>query len=134
VVLASDAEGWTYENGPEIVSIFREQGGVGALQLSFARRRPPEAPTPEAVTTIAKSYATQRGWRLRDEAIRLRTIDNSPCAEFDYVQSNGENSYWQVWHVLDAARLAFATYLCEPADAKIEQSERETIVTSLKWL
>ena len=127
-------EGWVHEDRSDIVSIFREDDGVGALQLSFARRTPPEPPTPDAARTIAQSYAAQRGWRLRDEAIGLTTVDGSPCAAFDHVEVNGENTYWQVWHIRDGTRLVFVTYVCEPEEAGVEQSERNAIVASLRWI
>jgi hypothetical protein len=127
-------EGWVHEDRPDIVSIFREPDGVGALQLSFAKRTRPQPPTPEAAAAIARSFAAQRGWGLRDEAIRLTVVEGAPCAEFDHLESNGEGTYWQVWHLLDSTRLAFVTYVCEPEDASVEQSERNAIVTSLRWI
>jgi len=126
-------EGWANEDRPDVVSIFREQDGVGALQLSFARRARPESPTAEAVKAIAESYAVQRGWHLRDASIRLTTVDGSPCAEFEHVESNDEGAYWHVWHILDSTRLVFVTYVCEPEDARVEQLERNSIVSSLRW-
>lgn len=127
-------EGWTYEDRLDLVSIFREEDGVGALQLSFARRERPEPPTSDTAIALAQAYAVQRGWRVLDKAMRVIVVDGCPCVEFDHVQANGENTYWQVWHILDHSRLAFVTYVCEPEDARVEQSERHAIVESFRWI
>jgi hypothetical protein len=124
--------GWTHEDRPDVVSVFREEG-VGALQLSFAKRAQSEPSTPEAVEAIARSYAQQQKWRIEDAVIRSSTVDGSPCAEFEYVDVDGdESSYWQVWHILDEMRLVFITYVCEPGDEGKEH-ERTGMVASLKW-
>ena len=127
------SEGWTHEDAPDLVSIFNENDGVGALQLAFARRSHRVVPSADAAATVAMSFAAQRDWTLQEEALRLYTLDGSPCAEFECLCSPGESRYWHVWHILDASRLVFATYICEAGDANIEQSERQAIVSSFQW-
>ncbi len=122
-----------HDDSQDTISIFREHDGVGAIQLSFAERTSRKLPSPEEVIAIAKKYATQREWRVPDDAVRLTEIDGSPCAVFEYVQSGDESSYWQVWHILDSTRLVFITYVCDSNESTAELSERNAVVASLKW-
>ena len=126
-------DGWVHEDDTETISIFRQQDGVGALQLSFVRRIGLELHASEAGATLAKSYAKQRGWLLDDDSIRITIVDRSFCAEFEYVELGDDSTYWQVWHIVDSTRLVFATYLCAPSYAGIECEERKAIIASLRW-
>jgi hypothetical protein len=122
--------GWVHEDAPDLISIFREAGGVGAIQMSFARRKRPGDPTTEEAIELARQFAEQRGWNLGRREVARAEIDSSPTAVFSYTN---DDSFWKVWHILDPERAAFLTYVSSSGDADEEAAEREAIVKSFVW-
>jgi hypothetical protein len=124
-------QGWVQKDGSESVNIFRENAGVGALQMSFARRKRNDLPTVDEAVELARSFADQRGWRLGSSAVSVGMVDGRPFAMFSCTDS--DSTFWQVWHVVDRERAAFITYVCESGDAEQERVDREAIVNSFRW-
>lgn len=124
-------QGWTHEGDLQLLNFFKENGAVGAMQMSFARRNRDGAPTIDEAVELARSFTNQRGWKVESSDLSLGLVEGCPCAMFRYVDS--DSTFWQVWHIVDAERVAFITYVSENEDAELERVDRETIVKSFRW-
>jgi len=120
---------WTQEEG--VITLFRDNG-VGALHLSFGRRERLGPVDSTEALELASSWARSRGWT--DIGIRSVVLAGGPSAEFKYVEkTNEESTFWDVWYLVEHQRAALFTYVCESADAGVEENARERIVASFTW-
>ena len=118
--------GWEASEEDAIVSIYDPEGGVGALNVSLARRMT-DARDGE-LHMLAKSFAAQRNWP--PPAFLNATLPAGPAVEFSHRDGA---TYWQVWHISGPGHVAVVTYNCEVADAERESAIRKEIVESIAW-
>lgn len=124
--------GWTINEEGGIISLTADDG-VGALQLSFARREKNEAVTVTEAILVAKSFAASCKWvEPHPQSV---TISGSPAAQFEYRETTDEEcTYWCVWCAVEERRAVTITYVSAWADHRREKSIREQIVGSFRWI
>lgn len=127
-------EKWTCSEENGVVSFFDPQSGVGALQVSFARRPETTVPDERHTSALAQQFALDRGWNVKDSEILRYEIAGAPVSEFSFIEAQKSRKYWCVWHVASHERIAFITYTCAAEDAEVEKEERTGIVQSFRWL
>jgi len=122
---------WNVDEEDGIITLARADG-VGALQLSFARRQKNEAATSAEAILLAKSFADSYKWaETHPQSI---TIGGSPTACFEYRETDADDdTYWCVWFVVEERRAALITYTSAWIDRRVEEFEREHIVASFRW-
>ena len=127
-------ETWTVYEEDGLISFFNEEAGVGAMQLSIAKRESPQELTAKEAAELAVDYALQRGWNDPTNSLRIFNIKSSPTTEFS-VQENcdGELYYWRIWHVMGKKQVAFITYNCLVSDKSVEADLCDLIINSLSW-
>lgn len=123
---------WSFSEENGVISIFNEDTGVGALQVSFARRKVQQKPTEKEARQLALDFASQRGWKLSEDAIQLLEISDSPASVFNF-HDDEDSSSWQIWHIVNDERVAFITYVCDPADFSVEEQTRRQMVETFRW-
>jgi len=64
----------------------------------------------------------------------MSSLPNSTVSEFAFAEHGDVATYWQVWHLVGDKRAAFITYTSDPTDSSAEESERQGIVKSFRWL
>jgi hypothetical protein len=121
--------GWIVKEDQDLVSFF-DPNGVGALQISPARRDRPGRPDPAEARELAESFARSQGWTLGASTISAQTIGGGPGSSFER-EASGD--YWQVWHAVSGTRAATITYTCKTADRAQEAAVRVAIFGSFRW-
>lgn len=121
---------WEYEDGGEVITIYRPDG-VGALTISAAHRtRPGEATLAEAIE-LAAHFAKQKGWDLNADNIESQVTNGAPSAHLSCRQAGDQ---WELWKILNRDRAVTITYVSNVSDADIERDAYEEIVGSFAWL
>ncbi|MDQ3519887.1 MAG: hypothetical protein M3466_15985 [Gemmatimonadota bacterium] len=123
---------WQWSEDGRVISIFSPEGGVGAMHVSVARHSRPGYPSTSEVVELAQSLASQRGWTLPADMIRVTKIGMCLASEFTYLEP-AERIFWQVWYILGKDRCAFITYSCDEVDSNKEEAERTKLVESFRW-
>jgi hypothetical protein len=126
-------DGWQHSQEGSVISLFNEDSGVGAIQISCIKRKKSSAPAAAEAIQLAKDYARQRGWDVQDGQIATYRVAGSPAAEFTFTEYGDATAFWQVWHISEQTRAVFITYNSAPEDADKELSARQKIIRSFVW-
>jgi hypothetical protein len=124
-------DGWDLSEEDGLISITK-QDGVGALQISFARRQRAGEPDAAETVDLTRSFATSQGW-LVDQDIELTRLPGSYRSRFEAVEDDDGKYFWEVWHFLDRRRAACITYVCPDEVREKEALARAQIVDSFRW-
>lgn len=126
---------WSVYEEDNLISLYDESNGVGALQISFVKREKPEAPTATEAMELAVDYAKQRDWEVSHDSLCTLNINGSPASKLWALDDDNDGlNYWVVWHVMGTERAAFITYNCLNTDKSIESKTCDLIVSSFHWL
>jgi hypothetical protein len=122
--------GWSWNEERGVISIFQD-AGVGALQMSFARRQREQSVGESEPLELINAWASSRGWT--DLGVQSAILAGSPAALLEHVEGGAEPTYWKIWEIVEKKRAALITYVCELPDADVERVARDQIVRSFMW-
>jgi hypothetical protein len=122
---------WLEEQDDDVILFYREQG-VGALQISLARRLPTSLTIEKDAERLAKDFAEQRGWN--PEQFDVGTLSGSAQCKFWVVEPGAKPTYWEVWHLVESSRVVMITYNCDVGEEGVERDVRHQIVSTFQWL
>jgi hypothetical protein len=125
--------GWSNEADEDLISVFNEDDGVGALQISFALRSELKEPSSREAIELAKQFVKQRGWEVPESSIVSCTIGLAPASEISLIDPS-TGRFWRVWHLVSLKRVALVTYSCDPEEAEVEKQACDAIMESFRWL
>jgi hypothetical protein len=125
--------GWSNETDEDLISVFKEDDGVGALQISFALRSELNEPSSREAMELAKQFAEQQGWEVPESSIVSRVIGLAPASELSLIDSSTAR-FWRVWHLVSLKRVALVTYSCDLEEAEVEKQACDAMMESFRWL
>ncbi|MFO0701654.1 MAG: hypothetical protein U0236_20720 [Nitrospira sp.] len=124
---------WTWSQEDNVISVFNESQGVGALQISFANRLLPHKPTNEEAVKLSLSYAGDQDWPVGAEMVQVSRVDESVMATMTHCRFGEEITSWRVWHIIEKTRVACITYNCVERDQDVEADSVDDILRSFRW-
>lgn len=115
-------EAWEIEVSENCTTLYKGNGGVGALQISAY-----ETETPQSAHDSLIEYLSDEGI---EAAIKTQIVNQGQqIAHCSYEEND---SYTKIWFITRGIYLLFMTYNCELSSKALEIEEVDTIVESLQ--
>jgi len=118
-------EGWVVEEGRDLVTLYRPQGGVGALQISAY-----QTPEPQDCRSVLLDYLDDQKVSIGKKAVMVQQDRIKSVSTHGYEE---DDSYHQVWVVTQTEYLLFVTYNCRSALRDTETIDVHEMVQSIKF-
>lgn len=115
---------WCAKESEDLVTLYRPETGIGALQIS-AFRTPGQQDTRELLV----EYLSDKDLRIISSSIIVQEEGIKEVSTYDYMDGDW---YRHVWVISQGAYLLFVTYNCKAADMEKEINSVLNIVSSLK--
>ena len=115
---------WVAEESEDLVTFYRPETGIGALQIS-AFRTPGQHDTPQ----VLSEYLLEQNLPDSDVKIIDQQDGTKMVSSFNYMEAD---SYWHAWVISQGSHLLFVTYNCEAANKEQELDPVLDIVSSIR--
>ena len=115
---------WVVEESEDLVTFYRPETGIGALQISAFR-----TPGQQDVRQVLSEYLSDQHVPVNDATIIVQQDGPKMVGSFNYVEAD---SYWHAWVISQGSHLLFITYNCEAGDKEQELDTVLNIVSSVK--
>ena len=117
---------WTAETEAGLITLFHPEG-LGALQFSFARKRP-AASDPNLLEKMA---ATLSGLKVTNMLGPTSSeIGGYPAVSVEY---DIDAEFWRRWLAFTGTFLVLITYNCSSEDRAVERSAVDEVLASILW-
>src|SRR5687767_8302931 len=74
-------DAWDFEEHEGLISVHGEKHSTHISCFARASKKPPSH---DEVRTMALNFAKEEGFKLAPADVKLRKLDGTPCAEFEF--------------------------------------------------
>lgn len=114
---------WRADESESLVTLYRSESGIGALQLSAYR-----TPGKQDTTEVLIEYLSDQKVPIDVASVSVTKEGFKEVSTYGYLEND---SYWHVWVVSQGSYLVFVTYNCNAADQDNELQSVLEIVNSV---
>lgn len=122
-------EDWSSSTDDGVITLIDEENGVGALQISVARRDRKTA-IEEDARSLSTSHLSRAVAGRRGPELAVGPFGARGAVSF----LDAEGYFWRVWVIVSKTRVATITYSAEEADKDTELGTVCAIVDSFDWI
>lgn len=115
---------WVVEEIDDLVTLYRPEGGVGALQISAF-----QTPGPQDCRDVLLEYLADQNVSIDGETVIVQQQGKKSISTYSYEEGDW---YRKVWIVSQDEYVLFTTYNCRAAFRDYETTDADAMVLSIQ--